>query len=236
MISCLIVDDEPYAREELKDLLAGADGIEVLGECSNAIDALGFINKHKPQLVFLDIQMPQISGMEMIGMLDPETMPRIVFSTAYDEYAIKAFEHHAFDYLLKPIEEDRLAKTLGRVRSDLRPQLMEEITPQELQYLPCYLGNKLKVVPVTAVEYVFSDLSGIHVATAESYVHTHLTLKVLEQRTALARCHRQYLVSPDAISEIVLQETGAEVVTHSGTKIPVSRRYLKSLKQHFGYS
>ncbi|WP_208989317.1 response regulator [Pseudovibrio sp. POLY-S9] len=84
MISCLIVDDEPYAREELKDLLAGADGIEVLGECSNAIDALGFINKHKPQLVFLDIQMPRISGMEMIGMLDPETMPRIVFSTAYD--------------------------------------------------------------------------------------------------------------------------------------------------------
>ncbi len=236
MIRCLIVDDEPYAREELKDLLSKADDIEVVGECSNAIDALGFINTHKPQLVFLDIQMPRISGMEMIGMLDPETMPRIVFSTAYDEYAIKAFEHHAFDYLLKPIEEERLAKTLSRVRSDLRPQLLEEITPQELQHLPCYLGNKLKVVPVSAVEYVFSDLAGIHVATAQCYVHTHLTLKVLEQRTTLARCHRQYLVSPDAISEIALQETGAEVVTHSGTKIPVSRRYLKSLKQHFGYS
>lgn len=236
MIRCLIVDDEPYAREELRDMLSKADDIEIIGECGNAIDALGFINKHKPQLVFLDIQMPRISGMEMIAMMDTETMPRIVFSTAYDEYAIKAFEHHAFDYLLKPIEEERLAKTLNRVRTDLQPQVLEDIAPEELNHLPCYIGNKLKVIAVSSVEYVFSDLSGIHVATAESYVHTHLTLKVLEQKTKLARCHRQYLVSPDAIAEIVLQETGAEVVTHSGTKIPVSRRYLKSLKQHFGYS
>ena len=174
--------------------------------------------------------------MEMIAMMDPESMPRIVFSTAYDEYAIKAFEHHAFDYLLKPIEEERLAKTLNRVRADLQPQPLNEITPQELTHLPCYLGNKLKVLPVSVVEYIFSDLSGIHVATAHSYVHTHLTLKLLEQKTKLTRCHRQYLVSPDAISEIILQDTGAEVVTHSGTKIPVSRRYLKSLKQHFGYT
>lgn len=236
MITCLVVDDEPYAREELVDLLGEADDIEVIGECSNAIEALSTINKLKPKLVFLDIQMPRISGIELIAMLDPETMPRIIFSTAYDEYAIKAFEHHAYDYLLKPIEEERLAKTLDRVRADMRPQLLQEITPQHLTHLPCYIGNRLKIIPVTNVEYVFSDLSGIHVASADEYVHTQLTLKVLEQKTQLVRCHRQYLVSRDAIAEIALLETGAEVITHGGTKVPVSRRYLKSLKQVFGYA
>ncbi|MDD7911439.1 MULTISPECIES: two-component system response regulator BtsR [Pseudovibrio] len=235
MITCLIVDDEPYSREELADLLSQTPDIEIIGQCGNAIDALSVINKEKPQLVFLDIQMPQISGIELIAMLDPETMPRIVFATAYDEYAIKAFEHHAFDYLLKPIDEERLAKTLQKVRRDLAPRVMAEIVPQTLTHLPCYLGNKLKVVPVSAVEYIFTDLSGVHVATSQDYVHTQLTLKVLEEKTPLVRSHKQYLISPEAISEIVLLESGAEAITHSGTKVPISRRYLKSLKQLFGY-
>jgi len=102
MIRTLIVDDEPYAREELAELLGSDPDIEILGSATNAIEALGLIQRFKPDVVFLDIQMPKLSGMELVAMLDP--LPRIVFVTAFDEYAIQAFEENAFDYLLKPVE------------------------------------------------------------------------------------------------------------------------------------
>ena len=235
MITCLIVDDELFAREELADLLGQEHDIQIVGQCANAIEALQSITKEKPQLIFLDIQMPRISGMELIAMLAPDDMPKIVFVTAYDEFAVKAFDNHAFDYLLKPIDADRLSKTLTRVRKNLTPQAMESITPKSLEHIPCYSGNKLKVIAIQDVEYVFSDLSGIHVASTKGKVHTQLTLKVFEEKTPLVRCHRQYLISPKAIAEIELLDTGAEVTTHLGDKVPVSRRYLKSLKQLFGF-
>lgn len=235
MITCLIVDDELFAREELADLLGQEHDIQIVGQCANAIEALQSITKEKPQLIFLDIQMPRISGMELIAMLDPDDMPKIVFVTAYDEFAVKAFDNHAFDYLLKPIDADRLSKTLTRVRKNLTPQAMDSITSKSLEHIPCYSGNKLKVIAIQDVEYVFSDLSGIHVASTKGKVHTQLTLKVFEEKTPLVRCHRQYLISPKAIAEIELLDTGAEVTTHLGDKVPVSRRYLKSLKQLFGF-
>jgi len=235
VISCLIIDDEPFAREELADLLETSSGFEVIGQCGNAIEALQQIAQLKPQLIFLDIQMPKITGLEMIGMLDPETMPRVVFITAYDEYAIKAFESHAFDYLLKPIDDQRLNKTLDRLRKDIQPKSVEVIAPESLSHLPCYSGNKLKVISLSDVEYIYSDVGGVHVATNKEQVHTQLTLKLLEEKTGLIRCHRQYLIKPEAISEIELQDTGAEVTTLTGAKVPVSRRYLKPLKQLFGF-
>ncbi|WP_299789793.1 two-component system response regulator BtsR [uncultured Shewanella sp.] len=235
MITSLIIDDELFAREELADLLSENADIEIVGQCSNAIEALQMITKLKPQLIFLDIQMPKITGIELIGMLDPEIMPRIVFVTAYDEYAIKAFDNHAFDYLLKPIDEKRLQQTLNRVRKDLQPKPVNDIAPQQLAHLPCYTGNRLKVVPIKEVEFVFSDLGGVHVATDKEQAHTHLTLKVLEEKSPLLKCHRQYLISPEAISEIEVQDTGGEITTVSGAKVPVSRRYLKPLKQVFGF-
>jgi two-component system LytT family response regulator len=235
MITCLIVDDEPFAREELAELLSHEPDIAILGQCANAIEALQTIAKEKPQLIFLDIQMPRISGMELIAMLDPETMPKIVFVTAYDEFAVKAFDHHAFDYLLKPIDADRLNQTLKHIRKNLTPQAVDAIAPSRLEHIPCYCGNKLKVIAIQDVEYVFSDLSGIHVASTKGKVHTQLTLKVFEEKTPLVRCHRQYLIAPKAIAEIELLDTGAQVTTHLGDKVPVSRRYLKSLKQLFGF-
>ncbi|MBR9857190.1 MAG: two-component system response regulator BtsR [Gammaproteobacteria bacterium] len=235
MITCLIIDDEPFARDELAAQLAEADDIEIVGQCSNAIEAMQAISKLKPQLIFLDIQMPRITGMELIAMLDPDTMPRVVFVTAYDQFAVQAFDRHAFDYLLKPVDEQRLLRTLEKVRRDLHPQAVGDLAPNQLEHLPCYTGQRLKVVPVQEVEYVFSDLGGVHVATAKEKVHTHMTLKVMEEKTPLIRCHRQYLVAPAAITEIELLDTGGEVITRSGAKVPVSRRYLKPLKQIFGF-
>ncbi|QSX34868.1 two-component system response regulator BtsR [Shewanella avicenniae] len=236
MIRCLLVDDELYAREALAELLVEEADIDIIGQCSNAVEAIQMINREKPDLVFLDIQMPRITGMELIAMLAPEQMPRIVFVTAYDEFAVKAFDNHAFDYLLKPVDEKRLQQTLEKVRRDLTPQVLTPVMPLHLLHLPCYCGNKLKIIAVKDVEFAFSDLSGVHIATTKEQVHTELTLKVLEEKTPLLRCHRQYLVSPSAIAEIEVLETGAEVTTHSGAKVPVSRRFLKPLKQAFGFN
>lgn len=235
MINCLIVDDELFAREELAELLSEYDDIHVIEQCGNAIEAIQAISKQKPDLVFLDIQMPRITGMELVAMLDSETMPRIVFVTAYDEFAIKAFDNHAFDYLLKPIDEQRLKVTIERLRQDISPQSLKEIAPESISHLPCYTGTKLKVMPVDTVEFVYSDVGGVHVAGTNETVHTQMTLKSLEEKTTLVRCHRQYLIAPKAIAEIEILDAGAEVTTLSGKKVPVSRRYLKPLKQLFGF-
>lgn len=236
MIRTLLIDDEPLAREELAILLEAHDDIEIVGEANNAVEGMAQINQLKPDLVFLDIQMPKITGMEMLAMLDPATMPRVVFVTAYDQHAVAAFEKNAFDYLLKPVAESRLATTLDRVRAAQAPQDLAPVLEQRIRHLPCYQRNTLKVVRIEQVEYVFSDLSGVHVATAEETSHTQLTLKVLEERSPLIRCHRQYLVNPEAIAAIALQEGGyGEIETHSGQKLPVSRRYMKALKQTFGF-
>ncbi|QYJ84788.1 two-component system response regulator BtsR [Shewanella mesophila] len=236
MITCLIIDDEPFARESLSDLLSVHQDIDVIDHCCNAIEAMQSIAKYKPELIFVDIQMPKISGLEMVAMLDPDTMPKVVFVTAYDEYAIKAFDNHAFDYLLKPIDEARLQTTIERIRKEQVQRSLAAVLPTQLEHVPCYCGNRLKVINVDDVEFAFSDLTGIHVTTSQEQVHTHLTLKVLEEKTELVRCHKQYLVAPHAISEIIVQENGAEIVTHSGKQIPVSRRFLKPLKQIFGFS
>ena len=149
MIRTLIVDDEPYAREELAELLGSDPDIEILGSAANAIEALGLIQRFKPDVVFLDIQMPKLSGMELVAMLDP--LPRIVFVTAFDEYAIQAFEENAFDYLLKPVEPARLAKTLSRLRQDLSPQPVAALAPV-IRHIPGYLHNRVRLLPIEQVE------------------------------------------------------------------------------------
>ncbi|TKB51532.1 two-component system response regulator BtsR [Ferrimonas sediminicola] len=236
MITTLLIDDEPLARQELASLLTHYPDIRVLAQCANAVEGIAAIHQHKPDLVFLDISMPKISGMEMLAMLDPDNLPKVVFVTAYDEYAVKAFENNAFDYLLKPIETERLEKCLERVRRAQGPQDLSPMVPEQLSLIPCYSGTLLKVLKVENVEYAYSDLGGVHVASADEVIHTQLTLKVLESRTPLLRCHRQYLIHPAAIAEIELQEGGnGEIHTQGGATLPVSRRYLKALKQTLGF-
>lgn len=139
MLKVLIVDDEPLARENLRILLQEENDIEVVGECANAVEAIGAVHKLRPDVLFLDIQMPRISGLEMVGMLDPEHRPYVVFLTAFDEYAVKAFEEHAFDYLLKPIEGQRLDKTLARLRHERNVQDVSVLPENQevLKFIPC---------------------------------------------------------------------------------------------------
>ncbi|AWH89568.1 two-component system response regulator BtsR [Limnobaculum parvum] len=238
MLRALIVDDEQPAREELSELLSEVDDLTVVGECSNALEAIQTIHRLQPDVVFLDIQMPKINGLEMAAMLDPANMPHIVFITAYDEYAIKAFEQHAFDYLLKPVDLQRLTKTISRLKNAKTVNNnLQLITDTTLKHIPCYGHNRIFLLRLEEVEYLSSELSGVHVIGTQQSGYTQLTLKILEEKTAFTRCHRQYLINLDQVREIQLLENGsAEVITRSGKHIPVSRRYLKPLKEQLGLS
>ncbi|BCR03229.1 putative response regulatory protein [Desulfuromonas versatilis] len=235
MIRALIVDDELHARKELAKLLEKTGQFELVGQCANAVEAVKAINSQRPDVVFLDIQMPVIDGFEMLSMIDREIMPHVVFVTAYDEYAIRAFEEKTLDYLLKPVHPERLAKTVEKLLEHLISDTTRDYDTAPLTRIPCIKGGNIKLIPAEVVEYAYSDPSGVHVVVAGEAFFTDLTLKALEERTALLRCHRQALVNIDAIDQVSLQEGGgAEIRTHGGQTIPVSRRNLREFKKALG--
>jgi two-component system LytT family response regulator len=241
MLKAIVIDDEQYAREELIVLLEEQNEVEIniIASCSNAIEGLKKVNQLKPDLIFLDIQMPQINGIEMLGMLDPETMPKVIFVTAFDEYALQAFEDNAFDYILKPVEPCRLDKTLRRVKSNLQEDNYQTLTDKPLSLIPCAGYNRYLLLKPSEIEVAYSDQAGVHIICQQTEkgspeTSCSLSLKILEEKTELLRCHRQYLINPNAIREIKLLDNSlAEIVTVSGAVAPVSRRYLKMLKDRF---
>jgi two-component system, LytTR family, response regulator len=159
----LIVDDEIYAREELEALLQETGEFTVVGKCPNAMEALQAIRKEKPEVLLLDIQMPVISGFELLSMIDEELIPIVVFITAYDEYALKAFDENALDYLLKPVEKGRLAKTVKKLKRMLHEGSRSIYAGPEIARIPCLLSNRIKLIDVTDIEYVRSDIAGVYV-------------------------------------------------------------------------
>lgn len=237
MITALIVDDEPHARQELRRALADAPDIEIIGECGNAIEALAAIGRRKPDVVFLDIQMPQITGIEMLGLINHGNMPYIVFLTAFDDYAVQAFEKNAFDYLLKPVTRERLDLTLDRLRSDRHTQDFS-VLPEanHLRQIPCFGQHVVYFVKVDEVESVESRLSGVYVTDlAGEERPTAVPLNILQRRTPLLRCHRQFLINVNQVEKLHYIDAGlAEFVTRRGRAIPISRRLLPAIKDQLG--
>lgn len=237
MLNVIIVDDELPARENLRCLLQNDPEITIVAECQNAMEAIREIHRLQPDVVFLDIQMPKINGIEMLSMLDPDTMPHIVFLTAYSEFAVKAFEEQAFDYLLKPVEQGRLNKTLTRLHQQC-PSNIEQLASieQEFNYIPCVGHNRIYLLNMDDVFYIASKVSGIYVFNHENNAYfTELTLKTLEDKTPLIRCHRQYLINPKKLKEIRFNDAGGvDIILINDISVPVSRRYLKPFKENIG--
>lgn len=233
MLTALIVDDEKPSRDELRALLLDHPDVEVLDECANALEGIAAIHRCRPDVVFLDIQMPRVSGLEMVGMIEASALPHIVFVTAYDAHALKAFEEHAADYLLKPIDPLRLARTLDWLRAGAHTAATGKSSmTATLRHIPCLGLNRIVLMDLADIEYVHSELSGVHVVSSQRMGLTELTLKTLLERTPLLRCHRQFLVNVDHIAEIELLANGsAEIVTRSARRVPVSRRFLRELKE-----
>ncbi len=230
MIRILIVDDEPHACEDLKAKIERDDTFTVIGKCANAFEAVRDINRQRPDVIFLDIKMPKISGIEMLTMLDRDHMPRIVFVTAHGEYAIKAFESNAIDFLLKPVMNNRLAVTLARLKENHQPQpAVVEVFPTDLQFVPCYQGSQFYLVNAKEIIHARSEpTTGVHLLTTSGKTfQTSIPLKVFDDNSPLLRCHRQHMINPEYIKYIERLENGlGRIHAYGDHTIPVSRRYM----------
>ncbi len=239
----LIVDDEPLAREKLRGFLEQEADVEVLGECRDGREALETIESQSPDLVFLDVQMPEMDGFEVLENLDPEKLPTVIFVTAYDQYALKAFDVHAVDYLLKPFDRQRFKDALGRARSDRERQQVGDVKRQLLELLQDVESRRAKyperLVIKTSGRVVFLKVSAIDwVDAAGTYVRLHSgteshmlreTMGRLEERLdpeKFLRIHRSTIVNIECIRELQQQFHGDYlVVLKNGQRLTLSRSY-----------
>jgi len=234
MLKALVVDDEAPARSELRFLLDEAGGVEVVGEASNSAEALQLIKAIPYDVVFLDIDMPGSSGVEMAETLaEMERPPSIVFVTAHSEHAVKAFEVAATDYLVKPVDVERLRQAIER----LAPT--QEV-PARIERIPVEKAGKKLLLQVEDIFYIMAkdDYSYLH-TNGERYLST-ISLAALEKRLlpmGFFRVHRRYLVNLSCVKEVVPMYGGTLLLTLNdteGTQVPVSRRRVPSLKRALG--
>lgn len=239
-IKYLIVDDERLAREDLKSLLKNEDRLELIGEAQNAFDGIEMINSLKPDLVFLDIQMPGMTGIGMLQEL--HEMPYIVFTTAYDEYAIKAFELDALDYILKPIDPERLSETLKRVTSqddfEAKDIVIERdiLGPDDRVFLK--ESEKCFLIEINKIRYFESDGNYVKVNFDNEKIMILRSLNYLEKKLDINhffRVNRQNIVNLDLIEKIEPWFNGGlQLTLTSGERFEVSRRQSSKLREVFG--
>lgn len=240
MIRTLLVDDEEPARERMRRLLSSHSDIRIVGEADDGEEAMGKILEFNPDLVFLDIQMPGCSGMEVAASL-PSPRPRIIFCTAFDEYAVEAFELHAIDYLLKPVNRTRLEKALGRIR-DLSPanpaNLIERAVKAGGVYPDRFLGkrgSRYRVIHRREILFFASEGGLTKLQTREHYFWIQPTLAEMENRldpSQFLRISRSTIVHLNAVKEILPIGGGiGKVALVNGTELEVSRRRFGTLME-----
>ncbi len=243
MIKTILIDDEPLARSMVKEYLQPHTEIDIVAECNDGFEGVKAIGQHKPDLIFLDIQMPKINGFEMLELL--ENPPAVIFTTAFDEYAIKAFEAHAIDYLLKPFSKERFDKALQKWMSSRvadtknTSALIETIAPpEERQRIVVKKGANIVIVPVHAVYYIeaFDDYVKIH--TKEGFYLKKKTMSHYEQTldaASFVRVHRSYLLNVQELTKIEpLEKDNHVALLKNGTRIPLSQSGYTKLKSVLG--
>jgi two-component system LytT family response regulator len=243
----LIIDDEQLARQRLARLLKPYDEIDIIGEGINGQDGLEKTEQLKPDLLFLDIEMPVFNGFEMLAKLKHQ--PKVVFTTAYDQYAIKAFEEGSIDYLLKPVETDRLEKTLKRLNQTQHqpwPQLPLEAlikllqVKKEIKTLTVKIGDKILLIKLDNIIYIEAEEKYVFLHTTDSKKHlTDFTIGSLEEKLpeVFVRIHRSYIINTDHIKEIRKSFNGAFVFVMNNaenTRLTSSRSNGEMLWERFG--
>jgi two-component system LytT family response regulator len=252
-IRVLIADDEPLARERLRTLLAHEDWLEVMGECQNVPDAAAAITRLKPDLVFLDVQMPGGTGFDVIEIVGAARMPLVVFVTAFDRYALRAFDVHALDYLLKPFDRERFGQTLARARQqlerksggDLERRLLALV--QDLK-VPAHRLERFVIKAGGRVFFVRSDEID-WIEAAGNYVKLHVggdahlfreTMNAIEAQLdpdTFYRIHRSHIVNIERVKELQPWFNGEYVVfLKNGTRLTLSRGYREKLQERIGRS
>lgn len=235
-LTAVIIDDEALARDELSHLLSAVPEVELKASCQNALEGIRAIHELAPELAFVDIQMPGLDGFQMLQLVDPDKLPAVIFVTALDDQAVRAFEEDAADYIVKPVRQDRLQKAVERaLRRRARGEPAPLPSPSKLR-IPCLIRDRIRLFKPSELLAASTDPSGTHVRTAAGRFFTELTLRTLEERGGLFRCHKQFAVSLDGVQELRMLEGGrAELLlSDEGEPIPVGRRYLKRLKDALG--
>jgi two-component system LytT family response regulator len=250
-IRTVIVDDEPIARARVLSLLNEEPDIEVVGECSNGPDAVSTIAEKAPDLVFLDVQMPEMDGFEVARSLGPDRMPAVVFVTAFDQYALRAFEIHALDYLLKPFSAQRFKSSLSHVRQQFAQRQATTLGRQLLDMLPdmpkrepsrdrLVVKSSGRVYFVRIADIDWCEAAGnyvcLHVGTQSHMVRE--TMSRLEAQLDLrqfVRIHRSTIVNVDRIEELRSSFNGEHlVVLRDGRRLTLSRGYRDALQARLG--
>ncbi|MEO5911016.1 MAG: LytTR family transcriptional regulator DNA-binding domain-containing protein [Pelobium sp.] len=245
MIKALVIDDEPLARSIVVDYLSAYPQIQVVEECGNGFEGLKAIAQHQPALVFLDIQMPKITGFEMLELLDE--LPSIIFTTAFDEFAIKAFETNAVDYLLKPFDQERFNKAMTKFfnanKEEQKKQtssVLDSIATSNTQNerIVVKIGNKIKIISIYDITHLAADDDYVNIHTKEGAFLKSQTLAFFEKNLnpqLFVRVHRSYIVKIDQITKIEpYEKEGHVVILKTGEKIPVSKTGYPKLKAVLG--
>jgi two-component system LytT family response regulator len=234
-IRTLIVDDEPLARSNLSVLLRLDPEIEIIGECGSGAEALAQIRSAKPDLVFLDVQMPECDGFDVLELLGKDLPPAVVFVTAYDQYAVRAFEAGALDYLLKPFDNDRFFRALQRAKERL---VSGKNQPEKLERVAIKSVGQVAFVKISEIDWIEAAdyYACLHVGP-----RTHLlrrSMAELEQDldpSVFCRIHRSTIVNLNRVQSLKLSEDGEyKVVLGNGTRLRLSRRYSKQLQCRLG--
>lgn len=246
MLQAVIIDDEKLARDIIKNYLKKDERIKLIAECSNGFEGIKTVNTQKPDLIFLDIQMPKLNGFEMLELL--EHSPKIIFTTAFDQYALKAFEVNAVDYLLKPFSENRFIEAVNKAvnQSALKNESKKEIEKirshieSEIEYIDRVIvkhNQKIIIIPIEKINYFEAQDDYVMVHSSEGKFLKQKTMKFFEEHLApkeFVRIHRSSIVRIDRIKEIELFEKDSyRVVLKDGTRLPVSRSGYTKLKEIF---
>jgi len=237
----IIIDDEQLARDIVKKYLEDHNNIEIVAECSNGFEGLKAIHELKPDLVFLDIQMPKLTGFEMLEILDYK--PQIIFATAYDEFAIKAFEHNAIDYLLKPFSKERFDQAITKAKSksvDQKPDEIKRINDfrdeqvDTIDRIVVKQNHKIVVIPVDDIKYIEAQDDYVMIYTNDARYMKQKTMKYFETHLPandFVRIHRAYIAKVSEIEELQRYEKDSYIAKlKSGEKLKVSKSGYQNLK------
>lgn len=252
-IRTVIVDDEPLARRGIRALLNEEKDVEIISECRNGLEAVSVIEEKEPDLVFLDVQMPELSGFDVVSTIGVERMPAVIFVTAYDKYALRAFEVHAVDYLLKPLDADRFTGALKRARLQIENNSIHDLS-ERLQSLLADLKPSRKyterLVIRSAGRIFFLSVAEIDwIEAADNYVRLHAgheahllrdTMNSLEERldpAQFVRIHRSRIINIQRIKELKPLFRGEyDIRLQDGTRLESGRGYRAKLEKLFSDS
>jgi two-component system LytT family response regulator len=244
-MKALIIDDEPLARSIVKEYLQYYPEIELVQECNDGFEGVKAINQHQPDLIFLDIQMPKINGFEMLELIDNPL--NVIFTTAFEEYAIKAFETHAVDYLLKPFSKERFDKAMQKllqqqqkVSAEKTKEVIETAaqSPMQSSRIVVKDGSKIKIIPVTQIQYLEAADDYVKIFAGEGSFLKKKTMQFFEESLApfhFVRVHRSYILNTQLITRIDAHEKDSHLaMLSSGARVPVSKAGYVKLKSVLG--